>query len=403
MTSLLQSEINAKLTICQILIVLFWLLFLLYIGWEYYWFTKVSWGFVKWHTHFLPHIMVLFAALTFVSIKKVNPNFLLLVFSITFSLLTVEALLLLTRNEKENEYFVNHFREYDLSYYHTWYSKQTHVLSRDNEFSFERNTNSLGFSDVEWKLTNADSTIRVLTLGDSFTEGDGAPADSAYPSILQDLLGSRFEVLNAGTCGSDPVYNYKNLVDRLLPYSPNYVVQTISSHDLFNDIVLRGGFERYAADNSLHIKPSPFWVYPSMVSQLARIIFRVLGYDLSSPVRHTEKLNNEFNSFLQELYTKYAAVSRQQSFTTLFVILPMKHEVERGQYDFDFQLITHQLKDENIVVLDLLPCYLANINAAKSNYSAYYWVVDAHHNSRGYKMMAECIANQLKITTAIEP
>ena len=108
----------------------------------------------------------------------------------------------------------------------SWTAKNRSRRKNPNWKSVERST-ACRCSNTEKKTSR-----RVLAIGDSFTEGDGAVVDSCYPVLLGKFLNSPndstgYEILNAGTCGSDPVYGYQNLQDRLCNYRPDVVLQTI--------------------------------------------------------------------------------------------------------------------------------------------------------------------------------
>jgi hypothetical protein len=65
-------------------------------------------------------------------------------------------------------------------------------------------------------------------------------------------------------------------------------------------------------------------------------------------------------------------------------------EIQQNHYDYDFNPILTSMKtDTSIKVIDLLPSYRAYIDSTNTKANDYFWVHDGHHNSRGYKMMAE--------------
>lgn len=262
----LQRELHIRFTVSQFLLFGAWAIALFYMGWEYYWFTKVDWLFVKWHTHLAPYMLLLLVLFTYTRFVRVKENTLLLLSSVCVGLMLAE-LIVYALYAPSDVTFYHQFRTNPTNYYHTWFPNEKHDL-KNIEFSYSRHTNSLGFSDREWAVQKDTTKLRIITLGDSFTEGDAAPADSAYPFLLQQILGERVEVLNAGICGCDPVFNYKNLEDRLLKYQPDVVIQTISTNDLFKDISLRGGFERFMPEGVIYTPSPPIWFYPALISTL---------------------------------------------------------------------------------------------------------------------------------------
>jgi len=378
-----------------------WIAIIIYLSWEYYWFTKVSWGFIKWHTHLFSYYFLLLLILTINKIWTLSSNLILILSSVLITLAAVEVTFLFFKTYPDAD-FLYRFKYSEENYYHTWPENDAHYLKREGEFNFPRTTNSYGFSDREWQKEKSDNKIRIITLGDSFTEGDGAPADSAYPALLQNILGQNFEVFNAGTCGSDPIHNFKNMEDRLAVFSPDIVFQTISSQDLFDDISLRGGFERLAKSNNTAFANFPLWVYPAMVSCIARQLFRSLGFDDANLFPQDKDWQNKIKTFEVELTERYAALNQTHPFTLVFVVLPVRDEVKNKKYKLDFTDLKKQAAaSKYMAAIDLLPCYIDKIEQSKTDYSNYYWVVDAHHNATGYRMMAECIADYLLSDTTL--
>jgi hypothetical protein len=74
------------------------------------------------------------------------------------------------------------------------------------EFDYEIRTNSLGFRDIEHPLGKAAGELRILAIGDSFTEGQGAPFDQTWLSVLGRNLNRpetthQYTVMAAGVAG----------------------------------------------------------------------------------------------------------------------------------------------------------------------------------------------------------
>ena len=255
-----------------------------YLGWEIYWGIHVGYPAIKWHTHLMLYIYVGFAG-QYLFRRVSGPDFskraqnLFLAFSaITFSLFVIEIILAITGInktyiEKFSGGYTSPYTPHYKNYYHTWPQGPEHWLTKE-EFAYWRPTNSLGFGDREWPRDKKTGEKRILTLGDSFTEGDGAHFDSTYVAFLrQDLTQSEgpFFVMNGGICGSDPFINYINLQDRLMAYRPDIVIQSIRSSDMDQDIVLRGGLERFKQSREVKYKDGPWWEPIYALSYISRL------------------------------------------------------------------------------------------------------------------------------------
>src|SRR5262245_43331628 len=97
------------------------------------------------------------------------------------------------------------------------------------EFTVRVATNALGFREPRLPSAKAAGAVRVVCLGDSFTQGYGVAADESYPRRLEGLLAARdsahrFEVVNLGVPGSNPRDYRHHLLDPGLAYQPDVVL-----------------------------------------------------------------------------------------------------------------------------------------------------------------------------------
>jgi lysophospholipase L1-like esterase len=116
------------------------------------------------------------------------------------------------------------------------------------EQSARAGTNSLGFRNREFLPTPPPGTIRIATLGDSFTYGWLVPPQNAYPGVLQQLFDTRtgsanhYQVINGGV----PSYNLERMTARLtesvLPLGPQHIILLTAGNDL--QLLYGGQFEQ---------------------------------------------------------------------------------------------------------------------------------------------------------------
>jgi hypothetical protein len=116
------------------------------------------------------------------------------------------------------------------------------VPSLQHEFNYKYKANSLGFFGIEADSVDYERK-RILTLGDSFTHGIGAPIDSTWPISLEyhlNLHCDNYQIINAGLQGSDPIYQIAFLKDVLIDnYNPDIIVFAfLSSTDKCNRLKL---------------------------------------------------------------------------------------------------------------------------------------------------------------------
>jgi hypothetical protein len=271
-----------------------WLVILLslpYLVWEGYWAVKVGYPIIKWHTHLMLLFYLWVAGYLFFGIvrrlvPKIYVSGFIFYTAVIAALFIGESYLLLfkvkeTTYEKLSGGYGSTYDASHQTWYHSTEPNKPHWITK-KEYSYIRMANSLGFSDMEWPVRKRKNEKRILALGDSFTEGDGAPYDSSYVTQLRKEMNaadSTFYLMNAGTCGCDPFINYVNYRDRLLKYKPDVILQTLSSGDMNVDIIVRGGMERFKADGKVQYRKAPWWEPIYALSNLSRLYFSALGYN----------------------------------------------------------------------------------------------------------------------------
>src|SRR5215510_9814570 len=101
-------------------------------------------------------------------------------------------------------------------------------------------TNSKGFrSDSEYSYGKPTGTLRVLSLGDSHTEGFECHQDKTYSSVIERYLGKRgvkAEVINAGVSGFGTAEALVFLENEGIKYSPDVVVLGYFANDVDDNI-----------------------------------------------------------------------------------------------------------------------------------------------------------------------
>lgn len=310
-----------------------------------------------------------------------------------------------TYTEDREGVFVNPAERMQKTWYMTWQPNEKRMLSSGTEYSFPRTTNSLGISDKEWLIKKDTNELRVLTLGDSFTEGDGSPYDSTYPNILQKLIqlqwvNRKVNVMNAGRCGSDPWFEYKKLTDMLLIYKPDIVMYTNGSNDMLFDHLNYGGFERFLPDSTIKNRiPQPKWLGMYEVSYVFRLFAKLLGFDNTLfSKEQREKNEEEAIKNARTLSKMYNRLALQNNFFCIQLLRPDKTEIKDGKYEFNVgDLVQGNDTLLNYQTFDLLQYYRDTLQINNKNVNEYFWTIDQHHNPKGYYIMANGAFEALKL------
>ncbi len=287
---------------------------------------------------------------------------------------------------------------------HSWYYTRSNYkkFTLDSpEFSFDRDVNSLGLSDDEPSLSKDSNEYRILGIGDSFTEGDGASKDSTWLKFLEYQLRKKyperkFSFINAGESGSDPFFEYVLLRDKLLKYKPDLVIPAFGI-DL-EDVMIRGGMERFRADSDVEFHKAPsFEPLYSLFYSVRLIIHRVFGYNklLISPASQEQGIKEYAVDGLMEAGQQFKDLAEKNHFKLLFVVYPQKSEVVENNYMY-WNRIIPALQTENTPVVDLLKYYRNTAGVNETNFQQYYWVQDGHHNAKGYRLFADGVLEKLE-------
>jgi len=296
------------------------------------------------------------------------------------------------------------------SIYKPWHDDWLHVYPAlktvelpKTEFTHVRTVNSLGLTGPEPVLAKARGEYRILVLGDSFTEGVGAPADSTWARVVERALsarhpGRRITTLNGGMNGSDPCFDYLLLREKLLPYRPDLVIEAMNTSDV-GDILIRGGMERFRSDGTLSYRAPPRWEWLYSLSFIVRhVVHDALGYNrfLIKKSRERTEAENAVET-LKSSATALRTLCTERGSQLMIVTHPMEHEIRQGRYAYDAfsRWVADLEKDGRWPFLDLLGDYSARGTITPATARGFYWPIDLHHNAAGYEVMGEAIARRI--------
>lgn len=338
--------------------------------------------------------------------RKKKQNVMLVIISTILALLISEAgLRIVSANvsffEKRFGYYESVQYQNRIEPYFLRPENMEYIL-KSSEFEFKRKSNSLGLSGDEIKVNKEDREFVIIALGDSFTEGDGTHADSTWLKFLEMKLLDNdsvdFRFINAGICGSDPVYELRLLKDKLLIYKPDLVI--VANGYEMTDMITRGGKERFEK-----MKPAidkKWWqtLYP--VSFICRLmVHNLCGYnDLLLSNSEFAKAEVKAISDLKKNILQFKELAQSNDFELLFVFYPLQNELDDGRYGYNSQLIDYA-NYSRINNLNLLKYYQEIEKITEANSQKYYWEKDGHHNAAGYNKFANGVLWKLKQMTIV--
>ncbi|MDD3875211.1 MAG: SGNH/GDSL hydrolase family protein [Bacteroidales bacterium] len=302
-----------------------------------------------------------------------------------------------TTSEKASGYYFFPNNVFTNSWYFTHKNNSSFGFSIP-EFSYYRKTNSMGLCDEEPYSKNDTNELLIIGLGDSFTEGVGTNADSTWLKVLEHRLASKqtkkVRTINAGISGSDPIFEYMLLKDKLLVFKPDIVILAVGYE--LEEISARGGNERFIGNGQLKYKELNFSDYLFSLFYTYRLIY----YKLLIPNGFQEGKRAKAVQELIVCLNDFAILSEENNFKFLIVIYPQIHEVFMGKYDYWQEIIPQIKKDFPIV--DLLDYYSKELKITGEELSNYYWLNDGHHNEEGYSAFAKGVEKGLLDAGMIE-
>ncbi len=263
---------------------------------------------------------------------------------------------------------------------------------RDNDcgdYRFQNDTcNALGF-----RGSLADSTKEIiLVLGDSFTEGAGAPVDSSIPALLRRYVNahdSDIDVLNAGVPGNDIFFDWQMVQKLKQRYWIKQLIFIMNTTDV-NDVAVRGGSERFDSNGSLHYKKGAWWEPIYAVSYIVRLCMNNalrLDYNLMTVAEQQAAQQQAIREICSLTADQIAPWARAHHVPATIVLHPLMQDMsntwDRAGYD---TLLGSLRKVPGIEVLDCRPAL-----AAKGTPQTLYWPHDRHFRPVGYSIIASTI------------
>lgn len=276
----------------------------------------------------------------------------------------------------------------------------TRFFEEKPEFTHEREINSLGLTG-EFTMEKGPAEYRILALGDSFTEGVGAPIDATWLKVLERELAPRLPdrrvtTLNAGVSGSDLFYEYMLLKDRLLPYQPDLVIVALNSSDII-DVIARGGVERFRPGGTVAYRAPPAWEPLYQYSYLTRVVVHdVLRYNWllfsNEQLQIEERLAAEH---LEVAVGLLRELCRSKGIPLVIVVHPQPAEIVADGWGSLADLVRRPGRETEPHVVDLLEHYRRGRLITAQTVNDYFWPIDGHHNRRGYEVMGKAIADEV--------
>ncbi len=322
-------------------------------------------------------------------------------FIFVFTLVSAEVLLRIAKkdvtwSEMVGSGYRSGYNQTEPTWFRAWPNRQTVIDQK--EFKFLYNTNALGIRERDTFYTDS-TAVRILCLGDSYTEGFGAPYDSSYPRVMERSLNARgfhSQVYNAGIAGSDPFYAYMLLKEKLLLAHPKYVLITFNGSDL-TDFIYRGGMERFKPDGTVEGRKGPWYEPVYQHSYFFRFLLRKMFRKIRQNLFLTR---HEYEDIycpraVRETVAVFRAIhelGKKEGFEVLVIIQPIANDIAETNWENDvikamFWDMEKLLTASDIKLINMWRVLDGKITLANKNELAY--PNDSHFKPSGYLLFAE--------------
>ena len=250
--------------------------------------------------------------------------------------------------------------------------------------------------DAETAVAQA-SLLRVMALGDSFTDGVGVFARDTWPAQLDTLLGENTAVVNCGKAASFTAQTAK----RYLSHRDRHASRVVIYAFVLNDVPLRDAAPLDGTDIAFQLPnreayKDTVWGPVARESALGRLIIERL---VSRQVHH-ETLglyeatygpgNEAAVDEAMDLIGAMNELTTRDGAHLLVAIWPLLEELD----DYPFGAIHGQIADElterGVAVLDMLPTF-----AGRDESELHVHPTDHHPNEIAHRLAAEAIAKAL--------
>jgi hypothetical protein len=155
--------------------------------------------------------------------------------------------------------------------------------------------NSDGFRGEE--LSKDLGKERILMLGCSNTFGHALSDQETFPFQLQQMLGSKYEVINGGSPGWGLFQHLERFKRIVSVYNPKVVVLTLITHSPFRQPFKKEAEKKWYLNK---MKVRAFLVKSALISLISNLVQKILSSDLGAGANVLRFQDNDMESVWKE-------------------------------------------------------------------------------------------------------
>jgi len=281
----------------------------------------------------------------------------------------------------------------DLKYFYEWEANQTITHKRTwlpGDVTATTNGDGL-LGSRDYPVNKPEETFRIITIGDSFTEGLYVEPYFTYPNSLERALNEsqpcqeniHYEVLNLGVGGYDIEYAAHRLETRGIKYQPDLIIWLLKDDDFIErteiDMEKTSEYATYVTER-LDGDIERFDIYQKYAADIDRGdkgLFETI-HDLLVRQQIDTEAHKEYFLLQEKAIRRIVAVSPTP-------VVMMTFEQTDARFKARMKLWTKQY--DNLFLYDGIP----HLTPGAETFEPY----DGHPNKSGYTVIADTIAKSL--------
>ena len=213
-------------------------------------------------------------------------------------------------------------------------------------------------------------------------------------------------MINGGVSGSDPIFGFILLQQKLLAYQPDIVLLLINHSDV-TDMVMQGGKERFLPNGKVKFPDKARGEFLFQRSHFIRgINMAFLGKDqFYLTKKERKKREVKMLEDLKAILLEFESLAQEKGITFIPIYHPMDNDAKFPEYR-PFKSGIADLKafsqKHNLHFFDLWAYFEQTGQLTSENFEKWYWPLDGHCNAEGYVKFAEGIQYHLEQSGILE-
>ncbi len=300
----------------------------------------------------------------------------------------------------------SHKRKFDAKQYLPYHpTPDSRFHERTSEFSVSYQYNAQGLRDRERAIAKPNNVVRILGLGDSFTEGVGVDAPDTYLAQLEELLRAEIErprgvdVVKAGVAGYDTEAERLFLEHYGVHYQPDLVIVGFTGTDVFEAALGRYlvlSKQGHLLSRGAHAI-GPWGVELYVRSRAARIALRWIVDRSSKETMFVKRIPEERQHELRRLgwqridqeLSRILEISSAAGGQLVVLYIPVKLGFD-GYAEEESTRLANWSRAHDVTFVDMLPVFTGRPDSAR-----FFYPRDGHCTPAGNRVIAEELLEQL--------